>query len=167
MMVRLKQAGMQKAARAFTLIEVLISFIIFGLVTSGIIYGYVLANRMAEYSSQSLAATSYAMQGLEQMRSVQWETEMVPTTNGPGTTDVLPLTLQADGTSSYTTNEVDYMDIPTTGQMISITNFITVTQIHTHPDLRQIMSQVVWTFSPTGRQYTNTIVTLRAPDQFQ
>ena len=50
------------ACAAFTLIEVMIAFVIFGLVTSGMIYGYVEANRLAEWSSQSLAAMSYASQ---------------------------------------------------------------------------------------------------------
>ncbi|HXR04763.1 MAG TPA: prepilin-type N-terminal cleavage/methylation domain-containing protein, partial [Verrucomicrobiae bacterium] len=60
MLIRLKLAGMPKLERAFTLIEVMIGFFIFGLVTAGMIYGYVEANRMAEWSSQSLAAMSYA-----------------------------------------------------------------------------------------------------------
>jgi hypothetical protein len=59
------------------------------------------------------------------------------------------------------------MDIPGNGNPILVTNFLTVTQIHTNPHLRQIVSQVVWTFRLTGTQYTTTIVTLRAPDQYQ
>ena len=47
------------------------------LVMSGMMYGYVQANRMAEWSSQSLAAMSYAAQGMEQLRSAQWSAERV------------------------------------------------------------------------------------------
>ena len=129
--------------------------------------GYVWANRMAEFTSQSLAATSYALQGMERMRSAQWHAEMMPSTNGPGTSDVLPLKVQLDGSWSYSTNEIDVLDIPSTGFQISVTNYITVKQIHTNASLRQIISRVVWTFPLTGERFTNTVVTLRAPDQFQ
>ena len=183
MLVRFVQADKKIAANAFTLAEVLLAFFIFGLVTAGMIYGYVEANRIAEWSSQSLAAMSYAAQGMERMRSVQWEGEEAGTpTNGPNTTDLMPLTIQINpplssylpstlnpgtGVYCYITNEVDTLDIPTTGSLISVTNFLVVTQIHTNPTVRQIVSQVVWTFGLTGKPFTNTIVTLRAPDQFQ
>src|SRR5208282_4180130 len=50
----------------FTLAEVLISVLIFGMVVGGLIYGYVQVNRMAAFSSMSLAAQSFASQGLEE-----------------------------------------------------------------------------------------------------
>jgi type II secretory pathway pseudopilin PulG len=165
MMVHWKQKNNRITTAAFTLIEVLIAFLVFGLVSSGVIFGYVQANRMAEESSESLAAMSYASQGLEQMRSAQWNSELFPPTNGPGTEDELPLTVQSDGTFSYSTNQVDTLDVPTTGNPIYVTNYITVTQISTNPSLRQIVSKCVWTFPLSGHLCTNTIVTLRAPDQ--
>jgi Tfp pilus assembly protein PilV len=146
------------------LIEVLISVFIAGFVMAGMVYGYVQANRMAEWSSMSLAAQSYASQGMEQMRSAQWNSQQWPETNGPGTSDELPLTL-TNGVYSFSTNEVDILDVPTSGNPINITNFITVTQISTNPSLRQIVSKCVWTFPFTKRVCTNTMVTLRAPDQ--
>ena len=74
----------------FTLIEILISFFVFSLVISGLVYGYVQVNRMAEFSSMSLAAQSYASQGLEQAKSAQWDYVRWPNTNyGPGTGDEL------------------------------------------------------------------------------
>jgi type II secretory pathway pseudopilin PulG len=166
MVVHFKQADKRIAANAFTLIEVLIGFWIFGMVTAGMIYGYVEANRIAEWSSQSLAAMSYASQGMEQMRSAQWCAEEG---NGVGTTDaLLPyMKIQSDGSWAYWTNQVDTLDIPTTGAPIYVTNYIYVTSISTNPPLRRIVSQVVWTFRLTGKLFTNTIVTLRAPDQLQ
>jgi type II secretory pathway pseudopilin PulG len=168
MVVRLKQAGKRYAVNAFSLIEALVAIVIFGLVMMGIINGYIQANRMAEWSSQSLAATSYAMQGIEQMRSVQWDAEE-DTVNGTGTTDPLLqyMKIQSDGTWAYWTNQVDTLDIPTTGSPIFVTNYLYVTPISTNPPLRRIVSQVVWTFNLTGQLYTNTIVSLRAPDQLQ
>jgi type II secretory pathway pseudopilin PulG len=165
MVVRLKQAGKRCAVGAFSLIEVLVAFVIFGLVTAGIIDGYVQANRMAEWSSESLAATSYALQGLEQLKSAQWDAEENVTGSGQGTTDVLG--------AYFTTNQVDTLDIPTSGNLINVTNYIT-SILFTNadgttavPPLKQLISQVVWTFNLTGQLYTNTVVSLRAPDQLQ
>ena len=182
MLVHFEQAKKGTGANAFTLAEVLIAFCIFGMVTAGMIYGYVQANRIAEWSSQSQAAMSYAVQGMERMRSAQWLASQITTTNGPNTMDEMPLSIiinpqlkeylpptlnPASGVYCYVTKEVDTLDIPSTGDLIPVTNFVTVTQIHTNPMLRQIVSQVVWTFRLTGSNYTVTIVTLRAPDQFQ
>src|SRR5277367_1254630 len=91
MILRLAQAGGRAGRAGFTLAEILIAFLIFGMTTSGLIYGYVQANRMAEMSSMSLAAQSLAQQGLEQARSAEWDSEMWPITNGPGTTDEIKL----------------------------------------------------------------------------
>lgn len=147
------------ACAAFTLIEVMIGFFIFGLVTAGMIYGYVEANRMAEWSSQSLAAMSYASQGMEQLRSAQWSAEEFSTGSGAGTTDYL---------GPYTNIvQADYLDVPTTGTQIAVTNTMTATQISTNPPLKLLVSKVVWVFRPTGQLFTNTMVTLRAPDQLQ
>jgi type II secretory pathway pseudopilin PulG len=147
------------ACAAFTLIEVMIGFFIFGLVTAGMIYGYVEANRMAEWSSQSLAAMSYASQGLEQLRSAQWDAEEFSTGSGAGTTDFL-------GPSTNIV-QADYLDVPTTGTQIAVTNTLSATQVSTNPPLKLLVSKVVWTFRPTGQLFTNTMVTLRAPDQLQ
>ena len=144
------------ACAAFTLIEVMIGFFIFGLVTAGMIYGYVEANRIAEWSSQSLAAMSYASQGMEQLRSAQWEAEEFSSNSGQ---DVL-------GTY-YQTSQVDTLDIPTSGAPINVTNYMTSTQVSTNPPLKLLVSQVVWSFRLTGQLFTNTMVTLRAPDQLQ
>lgn len=58
-------------------------------------------------------------------------------------------------------------DIPTSGALINVTNYIYVTPVSTNPPLRRIASQVVWRFRLTGQLYTNTMVSLRAPDQLQ
>jgi len=162
MVTHLNRAAGRKsrvARAAFTLIEVLIAFFIFGLVTSGMIYGYVEANRMAEWSSQSLAAMSYASQGMEQLRSAQWSAEEYSTGSGAGTTDYL---------GAYTNIiQTDYLDVPTSGALISVTNIMTATQISTNPPLKLLVSKVIWSFRITGQLFTNTIVTLRAPDQLQ
>ena len=145
------------ACDAFTLIEVLIGFTIFGLVISGMIYGYVQANRLAEWSSQSLGAQSYALQGLEQARAAKWDTQVWPQNVGPGTGDWLGVTNLPP--------QLDTNDVPQNGAPLLLTNNVYITCISSNPPLRQIRSDVVWSFRLTGTLYTNTVITLRAPDQ--
>ena len=164
----------------FTLIEILISFLIFGMTVSGLIYGYVQANRMAELSSMSLAAQSLAEQGMEQARSAQWDSQMWPVTNGPGTADEMALFdnsgrtagntnyVTAQGHTNFAKSGSDYtLDVPTTGAPIYVTNYITVTNIYASggAPLRQIRSDIVWTFPLDGTSVTNTVIMQRAPDQ--
>jgi prepilin-type N-terminal cleavage/methylation domain-containing protein len=167
MTLRLAQAVNGRAGRSgFTLIEILIAFLIFGMVVSGLIYGYVQANRMAELSSMSLAAQSYASQGMEAARSAEWDSQMYPVTNGPGTGDeirLFPSGQSATGHTNY--SETDYMDVPCNGAPIPVTNYITVTNISIYPPRRQIRSDCVWTFPIDGKLCTNTVITVRAPDQ--
>jgi type II secretory pathway pseudopilin PulG len=163
MILRLATINEKGRTAGFTLAEVLVSLFAFGLVTSGLIYGYVQINRMAEWSSMSLAAQSYASQGLEQAKSAQWN--YVGDANfGPGTGDELGYPVAVGYISYFTTNT---MDIPTTGAPINVTNFITITNVfpNNNPPLRQIRSDCVWTFPLNGKLCTNTAITLRAPDQ--
>jgi len=165
-MLRLAQTNGQTKSAGFSLIEVLVAFIMFTMTVSGLIYGYVQANRLATWSSWSVAAQSYASQGLEQTRSAQWNSQMWPITNGVGTGDELALRPSGVATNGYFfTNRVDTLDVPSTGGLIYITNYITVTNISVNPPLRQIRSDVVWFFPLTGKLCTNTAITLRAPDQ--
>jgi type II secretory pathway pseudopilin PulG len=153
----------------FTLAELLVSFFIFGLVISGLIFGYVQVNRLAEFSSMSLAAQSYASQGLEQAKSAQWNYVRWPNTNyGPGTGDELGFSPSIGYTNLPPV--VDTLDVPTSGAPIYITNYVTITNVFaslnlSYITLRQIRSDVVWTFPLTGQLCTNTAITLRAPDQ--
>jgi type II secretory pathway pseudopilin PulG len=159
MVVHFKQADKRIAANAFTLVEVLISLVIVVLVLSGLMYGYVQMNRMALWSSMSLAAQSVASQGAEQARCSKWDTQVWPHPNGPGTGDEL-------GTNSYIQSGSNYtLDIPVSGAPIYITNYVSITKISDTPPLRQIWSQCVWRFPLTGKYFTNTVITLRAPDQ--
>lgn len=150
-----------KATDAFTLVEVVVAIIIFAMVASGVIYGYVQANRVAEWTSMSYAAQSYSSEGAEQARAANWRPRDWPPATGPGTMDELPPT-------NYTTSDI--MDIPAKGQpgtnsLFWVTNYISITDVSQNPHLRQIRSDCVWTFPPTARRYTNTTILLRAPDQ--
>jgi type II secretory pathway pseudopilin PulG len=164
MLMRACQKGMSGSGRlrdAFSLIEVMIAFLIFGLVTAGILYGYVQANRIAEWSSMSLGAQSYASQGIEQALAAKWDTAA----NGEVLADFLP---PISYTQPTNLTQFDTNDVPQSGAPLLLTNYISVAWIDNltnGPYLREIKSQVVWRFPLTGKFFTNTIVTFRAPDQ--
>jgi prepilin-type N-terminal cleavage/methylation domain-containing protein len=141
----------KNTASGFTLVEVVMSLAILGLVFSGLLYGYVQANRMSEWSAMSLAAQAFASQGVEQARAAQWD-------QGAGI-DQMP--------SGYTAINTDFMDIPMTGQptTANVTNIITISTISSIPPLRQIRSDCIWTFPSTGKIYTNTVISYRSPDR--
>lgn len=140
----------------FSLPEVLIACVIFVLVTAGAIEGYVQMNRMATWSTWSVAAQSIASEGLEAARGAQWH-EM-------GGLDQWGAHTNADGTWwAYVTN--CYLDVPSSGAQIPVTLSITVSSISSSPPIRMIRSDCIWTYPVTGQLATNSMITLRAPDQ--
>lgn len=155
------------ACPAFTLVEVMVAVGIFTMTTASLIYGYVIANRVAEWSSMSLAAQSTASQGAERARAANWRPNGYPADTGPGTRDELPP--NANGDPVMTSR--DYLDIPSKGSPSSanfdfwVTNYVWVTNVSTNPPLRRIESDAVWVFPLTGEVFTNTVTLLRAPDQ--
>lgn len=126
-------------------------------VFSGLIYGYVQANRMAEWSSMSLAAESYATQGAEQVRSANWSPRAYPPIDQSG----------------CPTNYVfwDIMDVPIKGSPTNtdfsffVTNYVSVTNYSINPPIRLIRSDCKWTFPLTGQVYSNSVILMRAGDQ--
>lgn len=153
--------------QGFTLGEVLIAFLIFGIVINGLIYGYVQINRTAEMSSMSMAAQSFATQGMEEAKSVQWSYVRYPNTIADSQDP-----FWTPPSIGYTNlpPQVDTLDVPTTGAAIYITNFVQVSNVcvylnPSNPPLRQITCNCVWTFPLDGILVTNTAICLRAPDQ--
>lgn len=151
----------------FTLGEVLIAFLVFSIVLSGLIFGYTQINRMSEYSSMALAAQSFASQGLEEAKSVQWNYVRWPNTNADANDP-----FWTDPSVGYTnlSPQVDTLDVPTSGSPIYVTNFVTISNVCTflnpsNPPLRQIRCDCVWAYPLSGQLCTNTAVSLRAPDQ--
>jgi len=147
----------RRSKQAFTLVEVLVSFVLFSLVISGFTYGYVQVNQMATWASWSLAAQSIAAQGMERARGAQW--------NELGDCDEWPPTTNAAGHVAPYIDTNCTLDVPSTGKPIYVKNYITITAISASPPLRQIRSDCVWNFPVTGQLCTNTVITWRAPDQ--
>ena len=143
----------------FTLLEVIISFVVLGLVTSGILYGYVQMNRMATWSSWSLAAQSCASQGLEQARGAQW----YETGGFDQWVSQNPLT-NANGTI-FVVSQTNTLDVPSSGALIYVTNYIRVSAWSISPPLRMIRSDCVWFFPQSSQYFTNSVIGMRAPDQ--
>ncbi|HEY5043907.1 MAG TPA: type II secretion system protein [Verrucomicrobiae bacterium] len=163
MRLRLEKTGSHGRKTGFTLVELLVAFSIFAMVSSGVIYGYIQINRMSEWSAISLAAQSYASQGAEQVRAADWRPHDYPPATGFGTMDEMPAPYSA------VTNYI--LDIPIKGNPASndfaffVTNYVSISDVSVNPPLRQIRSDAVWTFYLTGKKYTNTVILLRAPDQ--
>jgi len=138
-----------------TLMEVLVSMAVLGLVFAGVISGLLTCSQSAEWSAHSLAAQSIASQGLEQARAAKWDPQAWPQSIGPGLPDEL-------GVTSYV--QTATLDIPYQGQPAIVTNYIGVTTVSADPPIRQIRSDCAWTFMSRG-PFTNTVITLRAADQ--
>jgi Tfp pilus assembly protein PilV len=153
--------------QGFTLGEILVAFFVFGLVMSGLLCGYVQVNRMSELSAMSLAAQSFAEQGLEEAKSVQWNYVRWPNTNADSQD---PFWTPPGVGYTNLPAQVDTLDVPTSGAPIYVTNFVTVSNVCTwlnpsNPPLRQIVCYCVWAFPIDGSLCTNTAIALRAPDQ--
>ena len=162
MLVRFVQTDKRLATNAFTLIEILISFVILSLVMSGLMYGYVEANRIAEWNAMSLAAQSYAIQGAEQLRAADWRPRDGTNTGQNTAWETWP---------GYWKTNYGIMDVPIKGNPGSndfaffVTNIVKVTEPSTNPPLLQISSAAYWNFSFTGQRCSNVVILQRAPDQ--
>jgi prepilin-type N-terminal cleavage/methylation domain-containing protein len=157
-----------RAAAAFTLVEVLVSLIILAMIVSGVCYGYSEINRIAIWDSMSQAAQAMAVQGMESARAAKWNPWGGATNNlpAPGASqDELPATNGVPALIQTNVLDVPLNGNPSTNFDYFATNYIFVTQYPDQPPIRQIWSKCVWTFPFTGQVYTNSVITLRGPDQ--
>ena len=140
----------RSAALAFSLAEVVMATGISALAVGGILSGYVISAKRAEWSAYSLAAQSLAMQAIEQTRACKWDPESLPpsdeliSANFPTTTNIL--------------------DIPISGTNVTYaTNFVTITTVSTNPPVKAIQVRTVWRFQ-SNKLFTNTAWTFRGAD---
>jgi type II secretory pathway pseudopilin PulG len=138
--------------QGFTVAEVAIALAISALVLWGLIYGFVLSTKRAEWSAYSLAAQSLAIQRVEQTRAVKWDPQQWPTPPDQLVSASYPPV-------------AEILDIPVTGGIfIYATNYTTITTIASPAPLKMIRADCVWSF-PSRGLFTNTVITYRAPDQ--
>ena len=138
-------------ALAFTLIEVVFATAIAALVMAGMFKGYTMAARRAQFSACSVAANATAMRQLEQCVAANW----VP---AYGVTNLF--------SSSLLVPQTGNLCLPIAqSNVVSCTNYTSITQISTSPAYAMIQVQCVWTFPSYGGTFTNTLAVLRAPNQ--
>ena len=134
-----------------TLAEVIIALAITGVTLGGIVSGYIYCTTAALKAELVQAASAQAMARIEQARSAQWDTV--------GTTNVDQLV------ATNFPNEVVSLDTPGSGTNGTLATIVTtISQISVTPPLRNIRVDCIWLFR--GSEWmTNTIETIRAPDQ--
>jgi prepilin-type N-terminal cleavage/methylation domain-containing protein len=139
-----KQSGM-------TLVEVVISLGIGGLIFGGVLLGYIQSANRAEWSAYHLAAQSAASQQLEAARSAKWDTQSAPPVDFLVATN-FPATVVA-------------LDVPLMGTNVTwATNQVFISVVSANPPLKLIRVETIWAFR-FQKLFTNTTATYRAPDQ--
>jgi hypothetical protein len=139
------------AEAAFTMVEAVLCLGIAALMVSGLVTGYMQSVKVAEWSAYSLAANALALQGLEQTRAAKWDPRAYPAS------DLL--------VSANFPDRVEILDIPISKtNLVYATNHTTIRTACTNPPLRFIQVDCTWRFVNRG-VFTNTIFSLRAPDQ--
>jgi type II secretory pathway pseudopilin PulG len=136
---------------ATTLVEVVIAMALTGVVTGGVLSGYVMSSRRAEWSSYSLAAHSLAMQRVEQARAAKCTPllgmgiDEVQATNFPAMASIL--------------------DIPVVGTNYAwATTYTTVTIVSADPLVKMIRADCVWRFKQRN-YYSNSMIVYRTVDR--
>jgi len=134
-----------------TLVEVVIALALTGLTVGGIVAGYIYCTTAAVKAELYQAASARAMERIEETRSAQWDTS------------VWPVVDQLVATNFPA--EVVSLDMPGSGSGgTSATIATTISQISLSPPIRGIRVDCIWQFRG-GAWITNTIETIRAPDQ--
>jgi type II secretory pathway pseudopilin PulG len=136
------------AREAFTLIEVVMAMGIAVLVCAAIMKCYTIASRRSFYASCSLAANAQAMKKLEQVIYASWKPSV-------GNLNIF--------NTALTNQDVENLEMPVSDtNVITCTNFTTVTQLSTNPPYLIIKVNCVWSY--IGVTQTNSIAVLRGPD---
>jgi prepilin-type N-terminal cleavage/methylation domain-containing protein len=134
-----------------TLVEVVVALAITGLTVGGIVTGYIYCTTSAVKAELAQAANARALERIEEARSARWDTSSWPVV------DQLVATNFPD--------EVVSLDTPGSGSGgTSATIETTISQISLTPPIRRIRVDCIWQFRGV-ELITNTIETIRAPDQ--
>jgi type II secretory pathway pseudopilin PulG len=134
-----------------TLIEVVIALAIAGLMVAGVVTGYIYCTAATIKAELVQAANARAMQRIEETHSARWDTSVWPIL------DQLVATNFPDQAVS--------LDMPGSGEGgTAATLQTTISQISISPPIRRIRVDCIWQYKGVELM-TNTIETIRAPDQ--
>ncbi|HMD55363.1 MAG TPA: hypothetical protein VKJ65_12500 [Phycisphaerae bacterium] len=134
-----------------TLVEVVVSLAIAGLIIGGIVSGYTFCLASTEKAELAQVANAKALERLEETQSATWDTASYPVvdqlvaTNFPDQNILLNITGSGPSGAPATLKTA-------------------ISQISLAPPLREIRVDCIWQFRGAGMT-TNTIETIRAPDQ--
>jgi hypothetical protein len=157
-MKRLSHFGRRGRSRieAFTLAEVAIALAISALMFGGIVMGFIQSAQRAEWSAYDLSAHSLALQGIEQARAATWD-------------PMAPSPIDNCTQTNFPTVKTNILDVPISGSNTTYaTNTWTITMVSTNPyPLKMIRVDCTWSLRRSGinKVFTNTVATLRAPNQ--
>lgn len=156
---------------AFTLVEVVISLAIVGLVFGGVINSYIQSGVRVQWAGYSLAAQSLAVQVIEQAKAGIWD----PTQSVNNLTNMNLLSPSYNSsTATYTGYSTGILDVPYSGNNYTLaTNFVTVQMVsvsgQTNVQMQFVRVDTVWPFFARGRNlvFTNSVATMIGPDDRQ
>lgn len=161
-----KRLKKSRLVTAFTLLEVVVSIMVTGVVFAAILTGYVQSARKAEWSGYSLAAEGLNVQQLEQIRAAIWDTDIVPIKDETTNLNLKAWTFASGKYTGYSWTNLDTPFNTTNNNKVFATNFVTLMTVNvsTNPPMsvKFIQADTVWKFR--GKFYTNSIATYRAPD---
>jgi Tfp pilus assembly protein PilV len=137
--------------RGATLLEVVMSVAVAAIGMTGIVGGYIVAARRAEWSACAAAAQAMALEHIELTRAAKWDPMASPSVDELVATN-FPMIVQP-------------LDIPVTKtNVILATNTTIITTVTTDPPLRMVRVECVWSL-PTRGPFTNSMTSYRSPDQ--
>ncbi len=135
--------------RAFTLAEVVMAAAIAALLCAAVVKCYSTGSYKSQYAACSLAANMQAVKKIEQVIYANW----IPSY---GVTNIF--------NPALTNVDKEDLEMPVAmTNVITCTNYTTITQLSTNPPYLMIRVDCVWGFNGLAT-YTNTVAVLRGPN---
>lgn len=134
-----------------TLVEVVLSLGIGGVIFGGVLSGYLHSVTRAEWTAHYLAGHALAMQHLEAARAAKWDTQAAT-----------PIDLLVGANFPAVT---ETLDVPLNGtNVVPATTSTFISTVSADPPMKMIRVETVWLFR-NREFFTNAVITYRAPDQ--
>jgi type II secretory pathway pseudopilin PulG len=134
-----------------TLVEVVVALAVTGLAIGAVVNGYHYCSNAAQKAALDQAASARALERLEETHSAKWDTSVWPPVDQLVASNFPPKSV--------------VLDLAGTGAVVTSATLQTqISQESTNPPLKRVRVDCVWTYGGT-RVITNTLETLRAPDQ--